>query len=88
VQEVRWACYGWPASLGNSGNRAFVISQQGEVFSTANKDVQDYDATTNIPGPDEAFVVTGAEVALNLEGQFITGDTTCADGGPWLPAGN
>jgi prepilin-type N-terminal cleavage/methylation domain-containing protein len=100
VQEVRFACYAWPASIGNSGNRAFVVSQQGEVFATANKDVptQGYNGSAGPAGPGgwpipgAAFVINPlavpAEVADNLEGQFITGDTTTGDTAPWLPAGN
>jgi prepilin-type N-terminal cleavage/methylation domain-containing protein len=88
-QEVRFACYGWPASLSNSGNRGFVVSQQGEVFSTANKDAQDYGGTTvgDEPPPEAAFVATGLEDPTNLEGQFVAG-TAAGDGEVWLPAGN
>jgi prepilin-type N-terminal cleavage/methylation domain-containing protein len=86
-QEVRFACYGWPSSIGNSGNRAFVVSQQGEVFATANKDFQDYNGTVTIPPPGAAFVVSGIEIAANLEGQLVAG-TPGDDGQLWLPAGN
>ena len=91
-QEVRFACYAWPASIGNSGNRAFAVSQQAEVFATPNKDAQGYDGLipADLPLPDAAFVenVAAGEVAMNLEGQFITGDTGTGDGIAWLPAGN
>ena len=39
---MRFVCYAWPQAIGVTGNRAFVVSQQGEVFSTPNKDSQDY----------------------------------------------
>ena len=85
-QEVRFACYGWPASLGNSGNRAFVVTQQGEVFATQNKDFQNYNATIE-PPPQAAFVATGGENPANLEGQLITG-VAAGDNQVWIPAGN
>ena len=92
-QEVRFACYAWPASIGNSGNRAFVVSQQGEVFATPNKDAQGYTGTvagamgTPALTPGAAFVAVAPEVADNLEGQFVTG-VAAFDGFNWLPAGN
>jgi prepilin-type N-terminal cleavage/methylation domain-containing protein len=85
-QEVRFACYGWPASLGNSGNRAFVVSQQGEVFSTANKDFQNYGGTTIADAPDPGAAFIGDDPP-NLDGTLITG-TDADDGQTWLPAGN
>ena len=58
-----------------------------EVFSTANKDTHDYNANTTVPLAGDAFVVTPAENADNLEGQLVTG--LPANGGfVWLPAGN
>jgi prepilin-type N-terminal cleavage/methylation domain-containing protein len=86
-QEVRFCCYGWPSSLGNSGNRAFVVSQQGEVFSTPNKDFQGFNGTTTMPVGGDGYVATGTEDPLNLEGQFVAG-TADAGGFNWLPAGN
>ena len=86
-QEVRFACYGWPSSLGNSGNRAFVVSQQGEVFATANKDNQDLNGTVTMPTPGDAFVAAAGEDPTNLEGQFVTG-VPATDTFLWLPAGN
>ena len=90
AQEVRFATYAIPASLGNSGNRCFVVTQQGEVFSTANKDFQDYGGTV-VPGAPfsagAAFVADTTAEADNLIGQLVAG-STATDGQLWLPAGN
>jgi prepilin-type N-terminal cleavage/methylation domain-containing protein len=34
--EVMWACYAWPNSFRNSGNRAFFVNQAAEVLATNN----------------------------------------------------
>lgn len=34
--EVMWACYAWPTSFRNSGNRAFFVNQSAEVLATNN----------------------------------------------------
>jgi prepilin-type N-terminal cleavage/methylation domain-containing protein len=35
--EVMWCAYAWPQDAGNTGNRAFFISQEGDLTATANR---------------------------------------------------
>jgi hypothetical protein len=83
AQEQRFVIYAWPASVGNSGNRAFVVTEQGEVFATANRGFQDYNGMMYIPEAEAAF----PEGSRGDEQQLIMGETTM-DGAVWLPAGN
>lgn len=87
VQETRFVCYAWPASLGSTANRAFVISQQGQEFATRNRHAQDYEGRRKVPPPEAAYVRGPTENSKNLEGQFITG-TAAGDGELWLPGCN
>jgi hypothetical protein len=35
--ENYWSCYAWPVSRTNSGNRAFMCNQSGDVLTTNNQ---------------------------------------------------
>jgi len=84
-QEVAWCCYAIPMAINNTGNRAFVVNQQAQVYSTANVGVQDYDLTNFAPlaaNPNAAFEVG----VTNLDGKFAVGVGAGQDGGTWVPA--
>jgi len=86
-QETRWACYAIPQTIRNTGNRAFVINQQAEVYATPNFGVglQNYDIANMAPlvaNPDAAYEAG----ATNLEGKFAVGVGAGQDGGTWVPA--
>jgi hypothetical protein len=84
AQEERWCCYAWPAKLGETGNRAFVINQQGMVYETDNT-VQKYDGPGHGPRTgNEAF----AKGTRNLKGKLASTDKgeKANDGGNWQPA--
>lgn len=36
LSEMVWGCYAWPASRGNSGQRAFYSNQSGEILACHN----------------------------------------------------
>src|SRR5262249_13115621 len=40
--EIVWCCYAWPISSGRSGNRAFFISQEGDLLSYLNRSATPY----------------------------------------------
>lgn len=52
--EVLWCLYAWPAEYGVTGQRAFFISQAGDVFATSNK-IQRYSGRDNPPSPYAIF---------------------------------
>jgi prepilin-type N-terminal cleavage/methylation domain-containing protein len=84
-QEAAWCCYAIPQAVRNTGNRAFVINHQAEVYTTANSGVQDYDLANTAPllaNPDAAF----EPGVTNLNGKFAVGIGAAQDGGTWVPA--
>jgi hypothetical protein len=88
LREQRFAVYAWPERVGRTGNRAFVVTQQGEVFSAANQGKSPYEGSRHPPRPGAAFVIDApaSGIADNLEGQLVTGPPA-SDGQQWLPAG-
>lgn len=84
-QEVTWCCYAIPMAINNTGNRAFVINQQSQVYASSNTDVQDYDLMNIAPlmaNPNAAFELG----VTNLDGKFAVGIGAGQDGGTWVPA--
>jgi len=69
--EVLWCCYSWPASRGNSGNRAFFVNQAGDVLSTNNA-IARFSGTTTTPTGSSAFLsgrtLMSASVSVNATG--------------------
>ena len=60
--ETTWVCYAWPARFSNTGNRAFVVNQAGDVLQTNNLNgVANYSGTGlgTSPAGDAAFTVAG-----------------------------
>lgn len=84
-QETRWACYALPQTIRNTGNRAFVINQQAEVYATTNVGVQNYDLANIaalLANPDAAYEAG----VTNIGGKFAVGVGAGQDGGTWVPA--
>jgi prepilin-type N-terminal cleavage/methylation domain-containing protein len=88
-QEVRWACYAWPVSRTETGNRAFVVNQTGTVYQTQNDAAtQLYSGTVKVPAPEAAFIaVAGNPAITNLGGRMprLGAAEVGADGGTWVP---
>jgi len=85
AQEAAWCCYAIPMAIDNTGNRAFVVNQQAQVYSTVNVGVQNYDLANFAPlaaNPNAAFGVG----VTNLDGKFAVGVGAGQDGGTWVPA--
>lgn len=85
--EIYWVCYAWPVQAGRTGHRAFVINQDGEVLSAANRDGAVYTGTAAgaVPGYDAAYSTAGdmaSKLAVEAAGLSAT------DGRAWTPVGN
>jgi type IV pilus assembly protein PilA len=81
--ETTWCAYGWPAGFSNTGNRAFVVNQTGDVLQTNNLNGAggSYTSTTVTPGGDAAFVVAGAITgALSI----ANNPAAATDGNTWV----
>ncbi|MFH1998805.1 MAG: prepilin-type N-terminal cleavage/methylation domain-containing protein [Planctomycetota bacterium] len=78
--ENFWACYAWPVSQGNSGNRAFMANQSGDLLQTSNQ-VVNYTSTTSVPAALAAYVNT----AVGMDAKLSIGSLPAAatDTGVW-----
>ena len=79
-QETNWVCYGWPTDLTTSGNRAFVVNHEGQVYQCANT-VNSYDGIVTVPAGDAAFSVAG-----DMTGPIVVGAASVS-GDTWTPVG-
>jgi len=84
--ETTWVCYAWPASFANSGKRAFVVNQEGDVLQTHNNGgaQASYNGLGSVPTPDAAFESGSTG---DITGQLsVRGNPAAAvDGLTWLP---
>jgi len=79
--ENFWNCYAWPVSQGNSGNRAFMCNQSGDVLQTSNQ-AQNYTSSTTVPNWDEAYINNGN--GTMSDALSISGNPAAAnDGAVW-----
>ena len=64
--ETTWCAYAWPAGFSNTGNRAFVVNQTGDVLQTNNLAGAggSYTSTTVTPADNSAF--SGAAITSGL----------------------
>jgi len=85
VQELRYMVYAWPVQNGNSGNRAFAVNQQGEVFATTNVTVK-YSASTTTPAAAAALNTSGTSPAT-LDAPIGGKSSATGDGQTWTSAG-
>ena len=70
------------AELGQSGNRVFVVNQDGDVWQSANTvATQLYSGTTRVPAPDAALAPDGRTIAAAKS-------LPATDGGAWELSGN
>jgi prepilin-type N-terminal cleavage/methylation domain-containing protein len=77
LAEQYWSCYAWPANRATTGNRVFMINQQGEVLTTDNH-LQQYDGQLAKPPFDAAYVAPG-----DMRNPIAVANNG-ADGGRWV----
>ncbi len=80
--ESTWIAYAWPSNFANSGRRAFVVSQAGDICQTDNLGGGGvYQGTANMPAPDAAIesgatgTITGRISLSNLPAPAVDGKT-------------
>ncbi|MSR45949.1 MAG: DUF2950 family protein [Planctomycetes bacterium] len=66
--ETTWCAYAWPAGFSNTGNRAFVVNQTGDVLQTNNLASAggSYTSTTVTPADNSAFSGTAVTSGLSI----------------------
>lgn len=85
--EVMWAAYAWPIQAGQTGNRAFFVNQEGDLYQTQNR----VGAAIRYTG-DPAVAGTGPnfDAAYSIAGDMGSPIGTAlaanfADGNTWVP---
>ncbi len=85
-QETRWIAYAWPEEFGVTGQRAFAINQQAEVYMCENADGR-YNGPEKMPKPGAALAPNeGRE--QNLDSGFPGPGARGSDGQEWVLAGS
>ncbi len=85
AQEESFRCYAWPATFGSTGDRAFGINQEGDVYSTSNDiSSQKYNGTTKKPGFQVAVASGATDSFTTFAGNFANNGNG-KDGGSWKP---
>ena len=83
LSENTWISYAWPAGFSNTGNRAFVVNQTGDVLQTNNQ-VNNYSGTA-APAAVVPAGVAALSAALLTSQMSIGGQPAAAqDLGNWL----
>jgi len=84
LAEHTWACYAWPNSFGNSGNRTFFVNQSGNIVAAEDSaysgnagGVIPFDAAAAFAGTGSSDTITG-NVAASVTGR---------DGNVWRTVG-
>ena len=76
--EVLWAAYAWPLQVGQTGNRAFFVNQEGDLCFLARSP---YSGLAGEGGRMPSFDAAFAETADM--GGFLADGGAAADGHPW-----
>jgi prepilin-type N-terminal cleavage/methylation domain-containing protein len=85
--EILWACYAWPMNAGQTGNRAFMVNQEGDLLQTRNQGAVGnplgvYNGAVNAPLFDGAYSAAG-DMGSQLS---ISGAPAAAtDSNLWVP---
>jgi prepilin-type N-terminal cleavage/methylation domain-containing protein len=53
--EIMWACYAWPMNVGNTGNRAFFVNQEGDLLQCQNRQGAPFTGDTALGGNGPTF---------------------------------
>lgn len=78
LAERYWACYAWPVQRNVSGNRAYVVTQEGDILRSDNRaPTQQYSGIATMPAFDAAYSVAG-----DMRRKPIV-DAIGVDGGRW-----
>ena len=78
--EILWCAYAWPTQVGQSGNRAFFINQEGDLLQMSNRGAVGvaYQANTTIPAYSSAYLLADMSSA-------IASGVAGVDGNIWVP---
>lgn len=78
--EIMWCAYAWPASVGQSGNRAFFINQEGDLLQMNNRVA----GATQYTGAADAPAYSAAYTAADMSSAIASG-VAGVDTNIWVP---
>jgi prepilin-type N-terminal cleavage/methylation domain-containing protein len=78
--ETFWCCYAWPLDAGSTGNRAFFVNQNGDIWQHANG-MGGYSGLGAAPLWNAAFAVGGSDMGAEIANGAA--GTTGQDGNIW-----
>jgi prepilin-type N-terminal cleavage/methylation domain-containing protein len=84
--EIYWCAYAWPVDTEKTGNRVFMVNQEGDIIQFANRDVT-YGGSTSVPTFGAAY---SDATANNMEedlGLSVMGFAS-NDANVWTAVGN
>jgi type II secretory pathway pseudopilin PulG len=80
--ETAWCVYAWPVTVNQTGNRVFILNQEGLIYQYNNND-ESYtglNVAASIPNYDDAFTVAG-----DMGSTIATGGAASVSGHNWTP---
>jgi hypothetical protein len=79
--ELMWCCYAWPGNIHKTGNRAFFVSQEGDLLQCLNRAAVGaaFDGANLVPPFDDAYTTAG-----DMSSALRVG-TANAAGRIWVP---
>jgi prepilin-type N-terminal cleavage/methylation domain-containing protein len=81
--EVFWSCVAWPMSVGQTGNRAFYVNQDGDVLQNLNRVAVPYSGTVVAPGATSPNFDAPHTVAGDMSSPLAIGVAGATDGRIW-----
>ncbi|HIG10630.1 MAG: prepilin-type N-terminal cleavage/methylation domain-containing protein [bacterium] len=77
--EILWCAYAWPTQVGQSGNRAFFVNQEGDLLQMNNRTVASQYSGVTLPAYSAAYSGAGT---MNLP---IASGAVGFDTNTWVP---
>jgi prepilin-type N-terminal cleavage/methylation domain-containing protein len=77
--EIMWCCYAWPMGVGQTGNRAFFVNQEGDLLQCQNRQAVPFTGPAGGPTFQDAYLLTDMSSGLRV------GVASAATGSIWVP---
>ena len=85
--EIFWCAYAWPVDVDKTGNRAFMINQEGDLIQFDNRDAT-YEGLATPPTFDVAFDNTVVPLSMDQPLGLTVMGKAANDGNIWTQVGN
>jgi len=85
--EIMWCAYAWPVDVDRTGNRTFMINQEGDLIQFDNRDAT-YEGLATSPPFDAAFDNTFVPNSMDQPLGLTVMGKAANDGNIWTQVGN